>query len=114
MSDADKQRWAEESARTSVEDSTEFDYETDYEADPHNYDEVYSEALDGVRRNPGDYGLEGSTGGGAAKWENYVIDSPGGSQGTNYGETIQQLTREGRLARAWRLTSRTRPRTSTR
>lgn len=99
MSDSDKQTWAEEQAQSSVEDSYTWEVEQDYEADPINLEDLRTYYEGEIRRNPGDYGLEGSMGAKPANWEQYVIDSPGGQQGSNYGETIMQLGREGRYGR---------------
>jgi hypothetical protein len=100
MSDDAKQQWAEESARTSVEDNDNYSIDTDYEADARNYDNLYEYWETEIRRRPQDYGLgEGSGDSPAGKWGEYVVESPGGDKGTNYGETIMRLTREGKYGR---------------
>lgn len=100
MSDEQKQAWAEEMARESADNtSLEIESERDYDAEPSNYDDLYEYWQRQVERNPEDYGLTGGASGQAAKWGEYVIESPGGSKGENYGETIMQLRREGRYGR---------------
>jgi hypothetical protein len=100
MSDAEKQSWAEEQARESADNlSLEMEAESDYDADPSNYDDLYEYWQREVERDPGNYGLSGGGSGEAAKWSEYTIEGPGGQKGSNYGETIMALKREGRYGR---------------
>ena len=100
MSDEEKQTWAEEMARESADNtSLEIESESDYDADPSNYDDLYEYYQREVERNPQDYDLSGSGSGEAAKWDQYVIEGPNSEKGSNYGETISTLTREGRYGR---------------
>lgn len=98
MTDAEKDAWAQEMANDSSENaSLEIESERDYDAEPTNLESLQEYYAEQIRNNPDDYGIEGSTEKG--KWGQYVIDSPDGTQGENYGETITRLVREGRFGR---------------
>jgi hypothetical protein len=101
MTDAQKQEWAENEARTSLEENAgDVDYETenDYDSGATNIDEITEYWENEIRSNPGDYGIEG-TSGSAPAYGQYTVGKKGQDSDYNYTVSAGRLKGEERFGK---------------
>jgi hypothetical protein len=100
MSDADKESWAAESARESVNDNSEYDYDTNYDAEPTNEDELRTYWEEQIRANPQDYGIEGTGSSKPPSWGEYTLGKKGKHDpDVNYSVSAGKLVSEERYGK---------------
>jgi hypothetical protein len=100
MTDNEKRAWAEEQARESLQSSAEdieYGTEPDYDSDPVNLDAIRDYWEEEIRRNPGDYGIEGAQN--APAYGQYTVGGKGGDSDYNYTVSAGRLKGEERFGK---------------
>jgi hypothetical protein len=102
MTPDEQQEWAQARGQESAaERSLEIEESTDFDEGPENYDELYEYWAREIDADPESWGL-GRASQQKSKWEHYTLGRETGDigqPGSDYGETVLTLGREGRQGR---------------